>query len=523
MGTVPLMPERLTAIAALARAAWRPERPDRLPRAMLAMAAYGPTLAGGLAAAAARYPRAPALIDDAGPMSYGEMWAASDGIARALRDRSIGQGATIGILARNGRSFVLSMVAAAKLGADTVYLNTGFSGPQLADVVAHEGIDAVLHDDAFGEFVAAANPRVAVKASELAAMGAQRSKLPLAPTRHVGRQVILTSGTTGRPKGASRGAVRGIDSLTPLLEAVPVRARDTVVIAAPLFHAWGLSNLGVTLGMSSTAVLHDRFDAEATLAAVAEHEADGLVVVPVMLQRILALDADVLARYDTSSLRYISASGSALGAPLVTATLRRFGPVLYNVYGSTEVSLATIAQPADLLAAPATAGRTAPGSVVRILDENGREVGPDVVGRVFVGSGARFDGYTGGGSKEEIGGLLSSGDVGHFDQHGRLFIDGRDDDMIVSGGENVFPAEVEDLLAGHPDILEAAVIGVDDEEFGQRLKAIVVRRPGAKLTASDVKQHVRQHLARYKVPRTVVFVDALPRTTTGKVRRIDLS
>ena len=218
-------------------------------------------------------------------------------------------------------------------------------------------------------------------------MGKQRSMAPLRPTRHVGRQVILTSGTTGRPKGASRGAVRGIDTLTPLLETVPIRARDTVVIAAPLFHAWGLSNMGVALGMSSTAVLRDRFDPEATLAAVAEHRAAGLIVVPVMLQRILALDGVVLSRYDTSSLRYIASSGSALGAPLVNATLRHFGPILYNIYGSTEVSLATIAQPADLQAAPATAGRTAPGSVVRILDDDGHEVGPDVVGRIFVGSG----------------------------------------------------------------------------------------------------------------------------------------
>ena len=517
------MAERLASLAALARAAWRPERPDRLPRAMLAMAVYGPTLAGGIAAATARYPRAPALIDDVGPLSYGDLWGATDGIARALRDRSIGPGTTIGILARNGRCFVLSMVAAAKLGADVVYLNTGFAGPQLADVVAHEGIDAVLHDDVFADIVTGAKPRIAVPGNELTALSEQRSFAPLRPTRHVGRQVILTSGTTGRPKGASRGAVRGIDTLTPLLETVPLRARDTVVIAAPLFHAWGLSNMGVALGMSSTAVLRDRFDPEATLAAVAEHRADGLIVVPVMLQRILALDRKVLARHDTSSLRYVASSGSALGAPLVTATLRQFGPILYNVYGSTEVSLATIAQPADLQAAPATAGRTAPGSVVRILDEGGREVGPDVVGRVFVGSGARFDGYTGGGGKQEIGGLLSSGDIGHFDRNGRLFIDGRDDDMIVSGGENVFPAEVEDLLAGHPDIVEAAVIGVADEEFGQRLKAIVVRRPGAQLTAADVKRHVREHLARDKVPSAVAFVDELPRTTTGKVRRIDLS
>jgi len=242
----------------------------------------------------------------------------------------------------------------------------------------------------------------------------------------------------------------------------------------------------------------------------------------VMLQRIVGLGDETLARYDTSSLRYIASSGSALGASLVTAALARFGPILYNIYGSTEVSLATIATPDDLRAAPSTAGRLAAGSTVRILDDAGEPVPSGVVGRVFVGSGSRFEGYTGGGGKQDIGGLLSSGDVGHFDADGFLYIDGRDDDMIVSGGENVFPAEVEDLLAAHPDVAEAAVVGVPDEQFGQRLKAIIVRRPGSKLTAAQVKEHVRSHLARYKVPGTVQFVDALPRTTTGKLRRRDL-
>ena len=519
----PPRPNRLFAAAsALARAGLRPERPDRLPRAMLAMAAWGPTMAGGIAAATARYPLAPALIDDYGAITYADLWAATDGIGRTLQARGVGPGNTVGILARNGRTFVLSLVAATKVGADIVYLNTGFAGPQLADVVAHESVDTLLYDDAFSEIVADAGASVTLSGTELRALGRERSAVPLAPTRHMGRQVILTSGTTGRPKGAARGGSGGVDSLTPLLEVVPIRARDTVVIAAPLFHAWGLVHLGVGLGMSSTAVVQAQFDPEETLAAIAEHRAAGLVVVPVMLQRILALGGEVIARYDTSSLRYIASSGSALGAPLATAALRRFGPILYNIYGSTEVSLASIAAPADLQAAPATAGRVAPGSTVRILDQQGQEVPQGVVGRVFVGSGARFDGYTGGGGKEQIDGLLSSGDLGHFDNKGRLFIDGRDDDMIVSGGENVFPAEVEDLLASHPAILEAAVIGVPDPEFGQRLKAFVVKRPGARLSQAQVKDHVRNHLARYKVPRTVTFVDALPRTTTGKLRRLDL-
>ncbi|MET0579663.1 MAG: AMP-binding protein, partial [Ilumatobacteraceae bacterium] len=453
------MAARLTTVttaSAMARAMLRPERPDRLPRAMAAMAAWGPTMAGAIAAATARYPMADALIDDNGPVRYGDLWVATDSVARRLKARGVGQDSTIGILARNGRVFVLSLVAAAKLGADVVYLNTGFAGPQLADVVEREGVDTILHDDEFTPIVEAAGARVTLAGSEIRASGRTRSLVPFTPTRRNGRQVILTSGTTGRPKGASRGGGGGgAGSLGPVLSVSPLRARDTVVIAAPLFHAWGLVHMGVGLGMSSTAVIHAHFDPEATLAAIAEHHADGLVVVPVMLQRILALGGEVIARYDTSSLRYIASSGSALGATLATATLRRFGPILYNVYGSTEVSLATVATPADLQAAPATVGRPATGSTVRILDGDGVALGPDLVGRVFVGSGSRFDGYTGGGGKEEIDGLLSSGDVGHFDTSGRLFVDGRDDDMIVSGGENVFPQEVEDCLARHEAVVEA--------------------------------------------------------------------
>ncbi|MGH9137038.1 MAG: AMP-binding protein, partial [Acidimicrobiales bacterium] len=328
-------------------------------------------------------------------------------------------------------------------------------------------------------------------------------------------------GTTGRPKGARRRTATSPATLSGLL-AVPLRSRDTVVIAAPLFHAWGLAHLGASLATSTTVVLQARFEPEATLAAIAEHRAGGLVVVPVMLQRILALGDDVLDRHDTTSLRYIASSGSALGATLAMAVMDRFGPILYNVYGSTEVALATVATPDDLKQAPATVGRVATGATVRILDETGSDVPTGEIGRIFVGSDAAFEGYTGGGGKEIIDGLLSTGDVGHFDDHGRLFVDGRDDEMIVSGGENVFPAEVEDLLVGHRDIADAAVVGVDDPDFGQVLAAFIVRRQGSTLTAAGVKDHVRNHLARFKVPKRVEFVAELPRTATGKLRKTEL-
>jgi fatty-acyl-CoA synthase len=267
-------------------------------------------------------------------------------------------------------------------------------------------------------------------------------------------------------------------------------------------------------------VLRRRFDPDAVLDDLERHHASALVVVPVMLQRVL--DAYDAAPRPLPDLRIVFVSGSALGGALATRAQDALGDVVYNLYGSTEVAFATIATPADLRAAPDTVGKPTHGTTVKILDEQGKPVPAGTIGRVFVGSSVLFEGYTGGGSKEVIDGLMSSGDVGHFDDAGRLFIDGRDDEMIVSGGENVFPAEVEELLNGHPAITEAAAIGVPDEKFGQRLRVFIALEPGAELSEDDVRSYVRENLARYKVPRDVVFVDELPRNPTGKILKREL-
>jgi acyl-CoA synthetase (AMP-forming)/AMP-acid ligase II len=297
------------------------------------------------------------------------------------------------------------------------------------------------------------------------------------------------------------------------------------VIAAPLFHSWGFAHFSVGLALSSTLVLRRRFDPGATLAAAARTQATGLVVVPVMLQRMLELDRAELAEHDLSRLRVIAASGSALPGELATRTMDAFGDVLYNLYGSTEVAWVTVATPADLRAAPGTAGRPPRGTRVSLLDEHDRPVAAGASGRIFAGNELVFDGYTGppdGAAKAVVDGLMSTGDLGHLDEDGRLFVDGREDEMIVSGGENVFPREVEDLLAGQPEIVEAAVIGVADAEFGQRLKAFVVKATESDLDEVEVKRRVRESLAGFKVPREVVFVPELPRNATGKVVKRDL-
>ena len=406
-------------------------------------------------------------------------------------------------MCRNHRGFVDASVAVSKLGGDLVYLNTGFAAPQLADVTGREDVAALIYDQEFENLLTdvaglprylgwADNEVAAGDVLSLDALIAEESndKEPPSPGR-TSRVIILTSGTTGTPKGASRGTQGGVQGAVALLSRIPLHTGDTTLIAAPLFHSWGFSHFLSGAALGGTLVLQRAFDPEATLAAIDEHKPRVLVVVPVMMQRLLDVPPETRRRYDTSSLEVVAASGSALTGPLATEFMDAFGDVVYNLYGSTEVAVATIASPQQLRDAPGTAGSPPRGTTVKIFDADGNELPVGETGRIFVGNELLFEGYTGGGSKETINGLMSSGDVGHLDQRGLLFVEGRDDEMIVSGGENVFPAEVEDLLAGHDAVADVAVIGVDDEKFGQRLKAFVVTAPGASVTDDEIKEYVR--------------------------------
>jgi fatty-acyl-CoA synthase len=512
----------------------RPSRPDRMLQTAVALARWGPTPAAGYTVAAARYPDETAVVDELGTLTFREVHERSNALAHAWSDLGIGEGDGVAIMCRNHRGFIDATVACSKLGAHALFLNTAFSGPQLADVAEREKPKAIVFDQEFTELIEDAGkgrkrfiawsepdaPKTRDKTVEDLIEKGDRADV--VPPSERGRAIILTSGTTGTPKGASRQQPGTLDPIAALLEKIPLKARETTVIAAPLFHSWGFAHWNLAMSLASTVVLKRKFDPEATLSLTAQHQATALVVVPVMLLRILELPDEVLKKYDLSSLKAVPVSGSALPGPLSDKWMDLFGDNLYNLYGSTEVAWATIATPEDLRAAPGTAGRPPRGTTVRIYDDDGNLLEPGDTGRIFVGNDLAFEGYTGGGGKDAIDGLLSSGDVGHFDEAGRLFVDGRDDDMIVSGGENVFPAEVEDLLSGHDAVKEAAVFGVDDEKFGQRLKVVVVTNKGAKLTDKDVKDYVKSNLAGYKVPRDVEFRDELPRTSTGKVLKREL-
>jgi acyl-CoA synthetase (AMP-forming)/AMP-acid ligase II len=519
---------------------FEPLRPDRVLQSLVALRRWGATPAGAYSGAAARHPDRLALVDERGALSFAQVNRRTNALAHELRKAGISEGDGVAIMCRNHRGFIEATVACSKLGAGALYLNTAFAGPQIADVLAREDPMAVVYDEEFSALVSAgaagrlrflawpepslADPRVAAGEAEptLEELIARGDDSELTPPLEKGRVVILTSGTTGTPKGAARPQSDSVEPAAALFSKIPLKARETTMIAAPMFHSWGYAHFLLSLPLLSTLVLRRKFDPEETLRAVSQHQATALVVVPVMLQRILELPPETIARYDVSCLRAIAVSGSALPGELATRVMDTFGDVLYNLYGSTEVAWATIATPADLRAAPGTAGRSPLGTVVKLLDEHGNEVPQGEVGRIFVANEFQFEGYTDGGGKEIIGGMMRTGDVGRMDADGRLFVEGRDDEMIVSGGENVFPREVEDLLADHEEIEEVAVVGVEDNEFGQRLKAFVVPRGGAMLTAQAVQDYVKENLARFKVPRDVVFVDELPRNATGKILKREL-
>jgi len=505
----------------------KPFGPVKLAKLGLLVKSWGTGPAGGFASLAVRYPDRVGLIDERGSLTFGQIHRRSNALAHALREKGIVEGDSVAVMARNHRGFLEASLAIAKLGADVLYLNTAFAGPQLVDVLEREKPKAVIYDEEFTGLLEGAPADVHVlgwvdSETDADTIDSLVARFPgedlKAPVRR-SRSVILTSGTTGTPKGAPRSEA-GLDAAVAILSRMPLQEGWTTHIAAPLFHTWGFAHLALAMLLGSTVVLTRKFEPETCLRLTQDHACDSLVVIPVMLQRILQLPEATLASYDLSSVKVVAASGSALPGDLGTEWMDHFGDNLYNIYGSTEVAYAAVARPDDLRAAPGTAGKPPHGTVVRILDADGKEVPQGQSGRIFVGNGMLFEGYTGGGGKEVIDGLMSSGDVGRFDADGRLFIEGRDDEMIVSGGENVFPKEVEDCLTRHEAVVECAAIGVDDDAFGKRLRAFVV--VGQPVEEDVLRDWVRANLARFKVPREFVFLDELPRNATGKILKREL-
>ncbi|HUS65923.1 MAG TPA: AMP-binding protein, partial [Kofleriaceae bacterium] len=329
-----------------------------------------------------------------------------------------------------------------------------------------------------------------------------------------------------KPKGASRAFSRtGLEAVADLIGQIGIRSDDRHLVVCPLYHSAAPAFVIIMQSLGATVVVADHFDPEEILATIQREKITCAFMVPTQLVRLTALDEAVRRRYDTSSLRWIL-SGAA---PLTTETARRFqaayGKIVWNFYGATETGLVTCAGPEDHEAHPGTVGRALRGNQIRILGEDGGERPRGEVGELYVRNSMLITGYHGDDAATNQAmreGFFSVGDLARLDAEGFVYLASRVHDMVISGGVNIYPAEIEEHLHRHPDVLEAAVIGIPDDEWGERLKAFVVTRPGSRLTGDEIIVFCREGLADYKRPREVEFMESLPRNPTGKVLKREL-
>lgn len=508
------------------------QNPIGLAKAGKAMRTWGPGFPAAVTAAAARRPKQIAVIDDETQLTWEELFAEINRTAHAFQTLGVVPGDSVALLCRNHRHMVIAMVALMMIGGRVLLLNTMASSAQLAELSEREGAKHVVLDT---EFLDAAGPVPREKLIVAWADDTTPDDLPTLaglargasaeahqpPERH-GSVVIFTSGTTGLPKGAKREEPKDLKPLLAFFGSIPFKAHRTIVLAAPIFHSWGLVNFGFGLSTVPTYVLRRRFDPEQVLADIEQYRAEILTVVPVMMQRLVSLPQATIAKYDVSSLKITDASGAALPGELATTFMDTFTDSVYNFYGATETGWITIANPEDLRAAPGTAGRAPWRTTVKILDADGQPVPQGETGIIHVVNDMPFGGYTDGRTKDFRDDLMSSGDLGYFDADGRLFVSGRDDDMVIVGGENVFPRELEDALVDHPKVQDVVVQGVPDPDWGQSLAAYLVLRDGEEFAEDAVIAYAKQTVARFAVPRHVVYLSELPRNPTGKVMKRDL-
>lgn len=495
-----------------------PGRPMRMARQLAETRRWGLGFGGTLRAAAARDPDRVALVDESTVRTYAQLLADAEQLAAGLRAQAAPDaqaGDRIGLLCRNHAGLVLALAACALLGVDPVLLNTGMSAPQLARVGAGQRLRAIIFDSEFREQATVLPEHLErVDESMMDDLIRHSARGPLDPAGRDGHTIVLTSGTNGTPKGTRRPDPAGVVPFAGVIARIPLRVHERVMVSTPVFHSLGLSAVHTAFAVRGTAVLQRRFEPVSTMDMLAEQDCTALFAVPTMLQRMLAAPARV-----PPGLRVVVVSGSVLPGGLAGRFMDVYGDVLYNLYGSTEAATISIATPSEIRRAPGTAGRPPRGTRVAILGPDRKPVRAGRTGRIVVASETVVDGYTTGRPPEMYGGMLDTGDLGHVGEDGLLFVDGRADDMIVSGGENVFPGQVENLLAALPQVQEVAVVGAPDPEFGQRLVACIALHPGERLDVEAVRDHVRRNLARHEVPSEVRFLDALPRNATGKVVR----
>ncbi|STC69470.1 AMP-binding protein [Corynebacterium pilosum] len=497
------------------------------------LARYWFTTAREIEQGAAQTPHRNALIDDDGVLTYAQMRDQAQILAKWFLDVKKREGFDelhIGVMARNGRGILLPMTAKGYAGAHLYLLNVGSSPEQILGIIEENTINVLIVDDEFSHVIPHDYPGLTVAyahvekrhddypaLAELIAHSDTDTKLPAMP-KH-GYIVLMSSGTTGIPKGILRPEPKLPLVLAGLLEKIPWKAGMTVQMSASMFHTWGWSATNIAFGARNTVVTMRNYDPVRVFEQLEGFKCDAHVSSPIFFKQLLELEDN--QKYDTSRLKFIASAGHALTPEIVKRVVDRFGPILCNIYGSTELTLAAAASGAEVAADPTVAGHVSSGTILKLYDDNDQEVPQGKVGRIFLNNSTSLIGYSNPNTPMvKIDNLIEMGDLGYFDADGRLHVVGRADDMIIVGGENVYPASVSDVLESMPGVADLYAGGVDDEETFARIAVWIVRSDddaGRKLTSDKVRQYVFDNLASHSVPRDVNFVDELPRNAVGKV------
>ena len=485
-----------------------------------------------IAVHAAKHPDRPALIEGARALSWEEFFRTRNRLAHALAALGVGAGQHAIVYAHNSLENLISIAAVRALGAVGVPMNHRLTAEEVAYILDNSDATAVFVDDAFVPM--AERVRHAARVQHWITLGAERrpwaaaladlltrgSDAPPAATP-MGGSMVYTAGTTGKPKGALR---RTIDpsSVLPRLAALNCLDPEQVhLVAGPLYHSapGGFALYAQMVG--GTIVVMRKFDPEEALRLIERHRCTTTFMAPTLVKRIVDLPAEVRARYDVSSMRSLVIAAAPCPMRVKEQALALFGPVLYEFYGSTELGVNTVLRPEDVLRKPGSCGAAAPGVQLAILDDDGRPVAPGTPGELFV---RRYEGVfdeywrnPAATAQTARGEWMSVGDVAWMDDEGFVYVCDRKRDMIISGGVNIYPAEIEDALHRHPAVEDAAVFGVPDAEWGERVHAAVQLRPGHRVTERELMEFCRSHVADYKTPREVSFHEDFPRDSAGKL------
>jgi len=486
-----------------------------------------------IAAQAARQPHRPALIEDERSLTWEQFFRMRNRLAHALAALGIGAGQHAIVYAHNALENLVVGAALRALGAIGVPMNHRLTAEEFAYILDNADATAVFVGEAF--LPMAERVRGAARVKHWITLGAERRPWaealddllargheapPPAPPA-MGGSMVYTAGTTGKPKGALR-RVTDPKAILPRLAALDCLDPAQVhLVAGPLYHSapGGFALYAQMVG--GTVVVMRKFDPEEALRLVERHRCTTTFMAPTLLKRIVDLPAEVRARYDVSSMRSLVIAAAPCPMRVKEQALAMFGPVLYEFYGSTELGVNTVLRPEDVLRKPGSCGRAAPGVELAILDDAGRPAAPGTPGELFV---RRYDGVfdeyyrnPAATAQTSRGEWMSVGDVAWVDAEGFVYICDRKRDMIISGGVNIYPAEIEDALHRHPAVEDAAVFGVPDPDWGERVHAAVQLRAGRGVTPGELLEFCRAHLADYKTPREVSFHEAFPRDTAGKL------